>query len=515
MTTAAPTTAVPSRALTIITAATLVRLVFAAVVPAFPDETYYWDWSRRLAAGYFDHPPAIAWLIRAGSSVLAPFGAAATPLGVRLGAVTAGRIAVLATAGAARRLGGEAGAVRAAIVMTVLPLATAGLMLATPDAPLLAAIAVSLYCVIRVLETRVGSYESLRWWVITGIAVGVAFWSKYTSVFVPIAVAAAVFARAGLRVRLREPGPYVACVVAAMVFLPVLVWNARHDWISFTYQLSHGLEAGSAGRSALAAAWRNEGSFFGGQAALASPILFIMLGLAVARSLGRGAPGVRFVLATVSLVSFAVFVFSATRRRVEPNWPGPAYIPAVILLVTMRWSPAIRRWFTRGVVLAGAMSLLIYAQVAAPILPIAPTKDPVARANGWNEAGRRAGDFAKAVSIETRTTSWLAGDRYQEASELAFHASGNPTTFSTNIAGRPNHYDLWPRFFEVARRGDNLIMLVDDGASDGSVRALSPWFSEVRQGRLIELRRGAAVIGTRRLWALVGWKGGWPSSVTP
>ena len=33
------------------------------------DEAYYWLWSRHLAAGYFDHPPAIAFLIRFGTAI--------------------------------------------------------------------------------------------------------------------------------------------------------------------------------------------------------------------------------------------------------------------------------------------------------------------------------------------------------------------------------------------------------------------------------------------------------------
>jgi len=45
-------------ALVVTIAAVVVRLVFATVLPLFPDETYYWDWSRHPASGYFDHPPA-------------------------------------------------------------------------------------------------------------------------------------------------------------------------------------------------------------------------------------------------------------------------------------------------------------------------------------------------------------------------------------------------------------------------------------------------------------------------
>lgn len=59
------------QAMRVLTGATIVRLVLGAVVPLFPDEAYYWEWSRNLAAGYFDHPPVIALLVRMGTPYLA------------------------------------------------------------------------------------------------------------------------------------------------------------------------------------------------------------------------------------------------------------------------------------------------------------------------------------------------------------------------------------------------------------------------------------------------------------
>ncbi len=37
------------------------RFAMAFAVPLTGDEAYYWEWSRRLAFGYSDHPPAVAW----------------------------------------------------------------------------------------------------------------------------------------------------------------------------------------------------------------------------------------------------------------------------------------------------------------------------------------------------------------------------------------------------------------------------------------------------------------------
>ena len=405
----------------------------------------------------------------------------------------------------AERVGGATAALRAALIMSVMPLAAAGLVLATPDAPLLAATAVAIYCLVRALESPVGSRGSLRWWIATGAALGVAFSSKYTSILLPVAVVVAVVVRRELRERLREPGPYVACVVAALVFIPVLAWNASHGWISFVFQLRHGLSAPQG--SALLAAWKHEGDFFGGQAALASPILFIMMAIAVGAALRRGATAVRFTLAMVALVSFTFFIYSAVRQRVEPNWPAPAYIPAIVLLATMSLSGRGFTWLKAGVGLAALMSVIIYAQALAPILPIKPSKDPIARAFGWTEVANAARDAANIADGAPGSTTWLGGDRYQEAAELAFHDPAHRMTFATNLSGRMNQYDLWPRFPDLARRGDNLILVLDDVPDvHATIRALTPYFARVTRGDRVTLKRGAGEIGARRLWELSGWR---------
>jgi undecaprenyl-diphosphatase len=485
-------------ALAVVTGAALLRLAFAAVIPAFPDETYYWEWSRHLAAGYFDHPPAIAWLIRLGGG--------ATPFWIRFGAIVASWIAAMATVGVARRLAGDRAGLYAAAIITAMPLAAAGLILTTPDAPLLAAIAVTLYCLVRALGEPARSRTSLAWWSATGFTLGLAFTSKYTSIFLPVGVLMAVVAHPVLRKRLAEPGPYLACVIATVVFLPVLAWNASHGWISFAYQVRHGLAAPQG--SALLAAWKHEGDFFGGQAALASPILFVMGVVAVVRSYRRTAAPDRFVLAVVATVSFGFFVYSAVRQRVEPNWPAPAYIPAIALVAATDWSSTAKKWLRAGVILGAVMSVAIYVQALVPVLPIAAPRDPIARAFGWDELARQAGDLATRTSASTGHATWLGGDRYQEASELAFHLATHPRTFALNLAGRPNQYDLWPRFWEVAKPGDNLVLAVDEGDEPhAAVKALAPFFAETRKADLVTLTRAGRAIGTRRLWVLVAWNG--------
>src|SRR5207237_5033864 len=125
--------------------------------------------------------------------------------------------------------------------------------------------------------------------------------------------------------------------------------------------------------------------FFGGQAGLASPILFVLLGGAVYVSFKHGSGSLRFVLGMVATVTFGFFLYSSFRRRVEPNWPAPMYIPAIALLGGAQWTARGKKWLNAGIGLAAVMSLVIYAQAIVPILPISPQKDPIGRAFGWRE----------------------------------------------------------------------------------------------------------------------------------
>lgn len=86
----------PAVALAALAYLTSLRLILAAWMPLSADEAYYWVWSRAPAAGYLDHPPMVAFWIRAGTAL-----AGQTALGVRLlapAAAAAGSI-ILARAG--------------------------------------------------------------------------------------------------------------------------------------------------------------------------------------------------------------------------------------------------------------------------------------------------------------------------------------------------------------------------------------------------------------------------------
>ena len=117
--------------LILILALFILRGIMAAQLPLSADEAYYWLWSQHPAAGYFDHPPMIAWLIRAGTFV---FGD--TPFGVRFAGLVLSLPATwFVWRGSAAVLKDEDRAGLAALFFNLTLMTSVELLAATPDMP--------------------------------------------------------------------------------------------------------------------------------------------------------------------------------------------------------------------------------------------------------------------------------------------------------------------------------------------------------------------------------------------
>ena len=200
------------------------RLAGAAFTPLTFDEAYYWMWSKHLAAGYYDHPPMVALVIRLGTTI-----AGDTELGVRLVSILLALPMSFALYRAAAILfGGVQMAATATVLLNVTLMAAVGTMIVTPDAPLLVASCFVLFSLAKVLETGQGA-----WWLVVGAAVGAALLSKYTALFFGPAIVIWLLSAPKLRRWLLSPWLYLGGLVALAIFAPVILWNDDHQWVSF------------------------------------------------------------------------------------------------------------------------------------------------------------------------------------------------------------------------------------------------------------------------------------------
>jgi hypothetical protein len=408
---------------------TLFRLIYVNFFPLAPDEANYWQWSRYLDWSYHDQSPLIAWAIWPCTYFLGN-----TELAVRLPSVIAMAVAALYLVSMAARWVDHRAALHTAfITQGILELNVGGLM-ATPDGLQAAAWAGAAYHVAR-------AYEDHDWaqWLAGGIWFGVGMLSKYTMViFLPAAFGYGLFSPLH-RHRLATIRPYVGGLIGTLMFMPVVIWNAAHEWNS----LRHVSHLGGSGEP-LAIHWKFFGEYFASQAGLLSPIVFILIlmGWGVV-TLKRYPPGnwIYPYLLYTSFPMVAFFALLSFHSRVYGNWPGAGYLTAAVLVAALYGG---RRLYYWGVGSSYALTALVLLQTVWPLLPLPVHMDRMAtELGGWRELGLKTYAMVQTMPHPSRT--FIFGLNYQMASELAFYTPTQPRTVSINRWTRPNVYDYWWR----------------------------------------------------------------------
>ncbi len=381
---------------------TLLRLALAAWLPLAPDEAYYFLWSRHLQAGYFDHPPMVALWIRVGTTLLGN-----GTLGIRLLGPLSGALGSLLIwrAGEDFFPGRGAGLVAAALLNATLMVGV-GAIVMTPDTPLF------FFWVAGIAGIgRLVARQEPRWWLGIGAAAGAALLSKYTGLLFVAGIGVWLLATAPGRASLRGPWPWAGLAVAFLLFLPNLLWNAEHGWVSVLKQGSR-VAAFDAARAAQFLA-----ELLFGQLALATPIIFILAICGLWR-LGRVAPD-GLPLLWLAVVPGLVFLEHVVSGRVQANWPAVLYPSGCIAAASLP-VPALRRWLPAAFALGFAMTALVYAQAVAAPFPLSARADPVAlQFAGWSELAAAAQASAKQSGA-----AFITSDEYATAAELAVEPGG-------------------------------------------------------------------------------------------
>jgi 4-amino-4-deoxy-L-arabinose transferase-like glycosyltransferase len=471
---------------------TVLRLVLAALLPLTPQEAYYWMWSREFAASYFDHPPLASWTIALTTAVVG-----ATVFGVKLAAVLWGLVAnvlwarLIADLGADRRVQFWA----LAAINLVGIVAAYGVVIA-PDAPLLA-------CWVGVLWTvwRASATGRWQWWLLAGFFLGLALTAKYAAVLLVPAIGLFLLASPRQRRWLLQPAPYAALALAAVVFSPVVLWNAQHDWASFAFQ--------STQRAAGMGRWRPQYSLqmIGTQLAVATPYLFVLALAAWWRQV-RGWRTLteddgRLLLMCAATVPLVVFTLASLRSMVKPNWLAPVYAPLIVLAVQALLAPgaALPRHFKVGLATSAAVILAAGLALAWPGVPLGDGNTW----SGWPEAARRIDALQKELAAHGER-SFVFSTNYKNSALLAFHRAGHPRTYAQDVFGaRALQFDYWP---PEALAGATGIFVLDDRKDDSTLPpTLSAFFDDVRKVDTIAVSQGGRTVRRIDIYKATDYRG--------
>jgi len=225
---AAPETALPPLATRpvagIAVAFVALELAVSARYGFHRDELYFLACARHLGWGFVDQPPfvpAVAWI---ATHVLGT-----SPTSLRLLPALAGGATVVLAALIARELNGH----RRAQVLAALAAATSAQFVAAFHLLSTAALDMFFWAAITFLVLRVLRTDDERLWLPIGALAGVALLNKWNVAFLLAGLAAGLLVGGRARV-FTTRAFWAGAALALLIWLPNLVWNARHDWAEIT-----------------------------------------------------------------------------------------------------------------------------------------------------------------------------------------------------------------------------------------------------------------------------------------
>ncbi len=441
----------------LIAAITLFRLTFANKFGLGQDESHYLLYSRHLAWGYFDHPPMVAFL----AALTTLFGDSV--FWVRLGPIICSTISLILLRYLALALyKDERIAFWAAAFIQLMPyqhLLMVGLL---PDATLNLCWCGTLLAVWYAMNTGKWSL-----WILTGLLFGAALLSKYHGVLLAGFLLGFFITSSKHRFWLGKIQPYLAALIGIAVFMPNILWNSKHDWISYSYQLGHGSGDGlSLGKFLLA---------LGGQFGVWSPLIFGLL-IAATIVLLRQKKMNDADLFTVwtSIPTFIFFCLAGLTSKILPHWTsvgwwtGSIAVSVVIIREVSRQNTAAakrwRRWAVAAAVSGMLMSALLYVVLFRPIVapvytwarditlslnrqfpaikPLKPYETGFDISNdlfGWEKIANRLEDTRAKMPRPDKT--FIFGHRFYMTSQFAVYLS--PETMATSLHYRFNQFRFW------------------------------------------------------------------------
>jgi dolichol-phosphate mannosyltransferase len=449
----------------------LLRLFFLGLPEILHEEGYYWNYAQHLDLGYLDHPPLVGWVVWLTTTLLGD-----SEFALRLGGFSLWFVGAYYCHALSKRVFNSHVARDALLLYAYLPYFFSVSIIVLPDSALVASWAGSLYFIYRfVIDEKPAAALGV------GFFMGAGMLSKYSIVL--LGAAAIIFLIADRRSRrwLKRPEIYMAVLLTGIVFLPVIVWNARNEWASFVFQGPR----------------RVSGNFdfslpelLGSLIVLLTPTgVMAILAIALNRKSvnsdliqihGNGGERRYTLLMLMAGIPFAVFLFFSFFRQTKLIWTGPVWI-ALLPLMARLMTPLSgafgtrlpvfgrRPWKITFVVLAllyGAM--LHYMAIGLPGVPY-----PVNRVGfGWREFSAQIEHLVNDIEDNTGNRPLVVGmDKDHINSWLAFyrgrtnpHSKGRRTNSGAAetggrhlFGGDSNMYQYW--FPAEAQRGKNMILV--------------------------------------------------------
>jgi len=467
----------------------LMRSAVVGLTPITAPEAYYWEWSQDLAWGYFDHPPMIAYIIKfftllGGNSVFF----------VRLGALTLSLLTTVVLYLLAQEMFGKATALAVCGLFQILPFFAAVSVLSVPDAPL------AFFWILTVYFVHRSTIRGQRcFWYAAGLSLGLDLLSKYHAFLLMPCILVYLLCSPDLRTWLLRKEPYLALLIAFLIFFPNLYWNLDHRASTFRFLLveRHG---------AIEFTPKLILIFCGGFLLFLSPLLAVLTLRLLPRMIRTATSGRdnRFLLLlSTSLPVIGFFGMLSPMIHIGAHWTAVGYTTlclAVIAVLDQGSAPP-RLWQAFPLVSFAVALVMVLVGQTIPI--VAAYMPPTVRIGdrtydlkldplqeelyGWEEFRTRLADTIRSMPNPDRT--FVIGHNYRFVSHVRYLLGASCVARTTGV-GWQNQYSIWDDidrlkgwdalFVEKEARDSDPELLLEIFEHVGPIEELAITFNDVK-----------------------------------
>ena len=397
----------------------LVNLIQSYFTELHVDEAYYWVFSEYPAWGYFDHPPMIAILVKLGYFLFQ------NELGVRLLPSLLGTGTIFITY---KLLPRELREIRLYILLittvSLMHINVAGFM-ALPDIPLV--FFASLYFLVL---KRYLTEDRIAQALLLGIIVALMMYSKYHAALILFFTLLSDW-----RLILRRTF-WIIVVIAAVLYLPHILWQVKHNFVSFQYHL---VDRSSNFQFKFIL------EYIGNQILVTGPLTgILLLYLSFTHS---PADAFERMLKFNLIGFFSFFLISSIRGHVEPHWTAAAFTPMIILaLIQLKGRLRLRKWL---VILGFAtipIVVIMRLYLVFDFLPFSPNVSKIFH---------QKDTWIKQIEEVAGDRPVIFRNKFQNPSLYRFYAQ-KPAFTRNSMYYRRNQYDVWPMEHEL--RGKEVLL---------------------------------------------------------
>lgn len=382
----------------------LLSIIQAANTELFDDESYYWVYSRFIDWGYFDHPPMIAALVKAGYSIFH------NELGVRLLVL----LLNTATIFFVQQLTYKKDDKLFYAIAGSIAVAQVGGMIAVPDTPLLFFVVLFYWLYQRFLQ-----FNNIISAILMGLCMACMLYSKYHGILV---IGLVLLSNLKL---FANKYTYVSLLVCLLLFAPHIYWQYQHNFPSVQFHLFE--------RNAADYKFKFTTEYLLGQIAFAGPVIGWLLLWAAFRY--KPVSAVERAMKYTMIGTYIAFLISTYKGRVEANWTVPALIPLMVL--SHRYfiqNYKLQKWVYISIPITLLFIVAVRLYIMAWFPPVSWIKRNEFHGNRiWTTGIHKKAGHLPVVFVNS----------YQMASKYWFYT--NMPAFSLNSPYyRRNNYNLWP-----------------------------------------------------------------------